>query len=163
MKKRHGLCPLGAAAALLLATGALAAERDTIGEAFREFAEAKGTVDVRGETIDDGAIFLSVSTAAIVHLENGRVVRLQPNSAVRFDAVAQGEVQVTVLAGQLATIDERARVLRAGAGSVFRLAASLAPWLDVERALVEADLDPDAATGRLPAPRAVARSAAASR
>lgn len=148
--------------ALLLATGALAADVVPIGQAYRELPESPGTPDVRAEVVAAGEIFRAVPDAALLHLDNGTVLRFDANSAARLTALDEDTVEVTVLSGRVVLLDERERTLSAGSGSVFKVGPSLADPLEQEQRLLGVERA-DPATGRRVLPRRAERAARADR
>jgi len=125
-----GLILLGAAA------DSWAAESVEIGMVHFESAELSGTIRASGEVVLDRGLVRTEMGQAIVHLENGQVLKLEGNSAARFEASSFGEVQVTVLSGRLIKWSARGRPLTAGAGSRFTIGPSAQDPMAAERALM---------------------------
>ena len=116
---------------LVLGSALALAEPPPFARVFEELPGAPGSVAGSGRVVEAGEIVRAVNDGVLVRLESGPVLRLAPNSAVQLVAGAEGDVQVRVLSGQLAMVDEKGRPHYAGSGSVFKLEPTLE---DAERA-----------------------------
>jgi hypothetical protein len=112
-----------------------------------------GVLAAEGRDVADGELLRAVSRGSLVRLDQGQMLRLAANSAVLLGRAGDGDVGVTVLAGRVATVDERGRPLIGGARSTFTLATRpvdperaemLLLGLDLEASprKVDADRDP---------------------
>ncbi len=137
--RRPRLLILSAILGVALASGAALAERREIGKAFFEYGDAPGVLDPAASGIESGEIFRAVSSAAILHFDNGEVLRFAANTAAIFEGDADGTVHVRVLSGQVSKLGEGQRVLSAGSGSVFTLEPSWRDALEVEQILLRLD------------------------
>jgi len=142
-----------------LATGTVAAGSEEIGQIFFEIPGAKGELDPVAESITSGSIVRTLSSAAVVHLDNREVVKLATSTAVIFETGADESVLVTVLAGHLSKVGRSGQLLRGGSGSSFRLEPSLADALEMEAILLGAEEEVDPETGRIRSPGARERAA----
>lgn len=141
-----------------LAAGAAGVERKEIGKAFFEQGDVPGLLDPLARSIESGEIFRAVSWPAILHFDNGEVLKFAANTSAIFEGAADGTVKVTVLSGQVSKLGEGERVLWAGSGSVFTLEPSWRDPLEVEQILLRPD-DRSAAGGRPLSPRELERAA----
>ena len=160
MTRRQRILPC--AFALLVAavaTGMVAAGSEEIGQIFFEIPEAKGELDPVAGPVESGSIVRTLTSAAVVHLDNHEVLKLATNTAVIFDAGAEESVLVTVLSGHVSKVGPSGQLLRGGSGSRFRLEPSLADALEMEAILLGAEEEVDPATGRIRSPGARERAA----
>jgi hypothetical protein len=116
---RKGVAALGAGvlgSTLLLAQAGAAPELGTL---EREGSRA-GIFDGGSEPVEEGVVARAGDEAALIRLEDGSVMRLDPNSALRIESAAR-PVLVRVLSGRVSLIGPQGRVLTAGAASRFFL------------------------------------------
>lgn len=114
-----------------------AAEPAEIGVVRFERADAERTLQSSGESVTSGDVVRTEMVLAMVHLDNGQVFKLDPNSAARFESLPFGEVQVTVFSGRLTKWSAKGKPLTAGAGSRFVAGPSSADPMALEQALLQ--------------------------
>ncbi len=149
MKRGPRFAGLLAGVLAALAAAAGVDEPAAIGRAYFELDGAPGILGA-AQPVEDGAIVRALS-AAIVHLDNGEVLRLAANSAAIFRAESDGRVAVTVLSGKLSKSHD-GEILHAGAGAAFTLEPSFVDPLEAESRLLEVSR-PDRPSGRADSPR----------
>ena len=125
-----GLILLGAAA------DSRAAESAELGMVHVESAELGGVILASGDVLLDRGLVRTETTQAIVRLVNGQVLKLEANSAARFEALAFGELKVTVYSGRVIKWSAGGKALTAGAGSNFTIGPSSQDAIATEEALL---------------------------
>jgi hypothetical protein len=128
---------LGGLALLAPTADSRAAELEEVGKVHFESDALGGELLARGEVLLDHGLVRTESTRAMVHLDNGQVLKFEPNSAARFEALSFDQIQVTVFSGRVVKWSARGRALSAGAGSRFTIGPSLQDPLDAERELLK--------------------------
>ena len=113
-----------------------AAEAVEIGMVHFGSVELGGAILSSGEVVLDQGLVRTELGQAIVHLDNGQVLKLEGNSAAHFEAAAFGEINVTVLSGRVIKWSAKGRPLSAGAGSRFTIGRSAQDPMVAERALL---------------------------
>jgi hypothetical protein len=126
-----GLILFGAAA------DSRAAEPVEIGMVHFESAELGGAILASGDVVLDRGLVRTESTQAVVHLGNGQVLKLETNSAARFEALSFDEIKVTVYSGRVVKFGANGTALTAGSGSNFTLGPSSQDSISVEQALMD--------------------------
>jgi len=122
-------------------TTATAANADRLGVLYDEEREAPGTLETVGRDLAAGERVTALSRGAVVWLENGRVLRLAPNSSMLLESLERGDVDVTVLSGRVGTADDHGRALFGGAGSRFTLGPTNLDGAQAERILLQLELE----------------------
>jgi hypothetical protein len=116
---------LGRAAAMLaalLAPAALPArEPAVLGHAALERPDLEEEGVVLEWSLSDPGLVTTRLSPAIVHLDNGRVLRLDLGSAVYLRSASDGVVEMAVRAGRVSTSTSWGRTVSAGAGSIVVL------------------------------------------
>jgi hypothetical protein len=112
---------------------------EEIGKLYRGTSDLAGSLRAAFEVVMDGEIVRTESDLAIVHLDNGQVLKLEPNSAARFVTQSFDEIDVTVFSGRVIKWSRKGRPSTAGAGSKFTLGRSLQDPLAAEEALLRVD------------------------
>lgn len=136
---------------ILLGTAAdtRAAETPEIGMVHFACAGLGGKILTSGDVVLDRGLVRTELEQAILHLSNGQVLKLEGNSAARFEAGSFDEIHVTVLSGRLIKWSAKGKPLTAGAGSRFTIGRSNQDPLVAERALLGvASLDESRARSR---------------
>jgi hypothetical protein len=110
-----------------------------LGVVHFERADVERTLQSSGEAVTSGGVVRTEMVLAVVHLDNGQVFKLDPNSAARFESLPFGEVQVTVFSGRLTKWSASGKPLTAGAGSRFVAGPSSADPMALEQALLQPD------------------------
>jgi hypothetical protein len=85
-------------------------------------------------------LLLGGAFGVIVRLDNGEVLKLDPNSAAVLEANDRDVVTVTVLAGRVGMLGHGGRVLVAGSRSTFRVEPTAADPRAAEQALLGSPL-----------------------
>lgn len=141
--RRLGALVVGGWLALLAPGPARGAGGAELGLSYAELSGSAGQLDSRAEVVADHGVVATHSERAIVHLDNGQVLRLDVNSSAQFEALSGGEeVKVTVLSGRVGKWNSRGgRMLIGGAGSWFVVERSLEDPLLVEALLLREGSD----------------------
>jgi hypothetical protein len=126
-----GLILFGAAA------DSRAAKPAEIGMVHFESAELGGAILATGDVLLDRGLVRTETTQAMVHLGNGQVLKLEANSAARFEALSFDEIKVTVFSGRVIKWSSRGKALTAGSGSSFTIGPSSQDSISVEQALMD--------------------------
>jgi hypothetical protein len=133
------------AGCLLVAGCALAAvgqEPVRLGMLYAEDPEQPGVLETVGRSFHSGEVLKALSHGALLRLDNGRVLKLAPNSSALFEARPDGEVGVRVLSGRVSLVGDAGRTLVAGQRSTFTLSPTLSDPEDAERRLLELETGP---------------------
>jgi hypothetical protein len=125
--------------ALALSVGATEPER--LGRVYDEDAAAADGLAGPGRELASGELLRAVNEGALVRLDNGQVLRLDPNSAAVFDGGPDRDVRVRVLSGRVATVDAAGRPLVGGVRSSFTLPPIVQDEEAVERRLLSLDTE----------------------
>ena len=136
---------IGAMLVLGLAQVALAGEAGRLGYVVYRQAGAGRIHESMATLENDRAMIKTLDRTAIVHLDNGNVLRLAENSAVIFEGLPSGGVEVSVLSGKLTMLGSRGKLRTAGSGSFFLLGPVA---LDTESAVSTLDDAARPSTGR---------------
>jgi hypothetical protein len=118
------------------ATDSWAAETEEIGMMHFESAALDGSLLASGKVVLNREIVRTEMRLAVVHLDNGQVLRFEANSSARFEEVSFDEIEVTVFSGRVTKWGVKGRRLTAGAGSRFTLGRTLQDPMAAERALL---------------------------
>ncbi len=114
-----------------------------LGRIFFENPEIVGALEPSGKVVENHGLVKTHSVPAVVHLDNGQVLRFDANSSALLRGNARGEVEVRVLSGRVTKWSDRGRVLTAGQRSFFVLSPSFSDRMDAEANLMEAGRAPD--------------------
>jgi hypothetical protein len=125
--------------ALALTAGAAGPER--LGRVYDEDASAAGGLSGPGRELASGELLRAVNEGALVRLDNGQVLRLDPHTAIVLDGGPEREVRVRVLSGRVTTVDGAGRPLVGGVRSSFTLAPIVQDEEAVERRLLSLDTE----------------------
>jgi len=129
---------------LCVAGGALAAGASgpaRLGQVYGQDPQRRGALITRGQQVFSGEVVKALDHGALVRLEDGGVLKLGSNSAVRLEAGPEGEVRVLVLSGTVAALDEQGRVQVAGQRAAFSLWPAAFDPEAAESLLIDADLE----------------------
>lgn len=118
------------------ATDSWAAEAEEIGMLHFESAALDGALLASGKIVLNGELVRTEMRLAVVHLDNGQVLRFEANSSARFEEVSFDEIEVTVFSGRVTKWGVNGRLLTAGAGSRFTIGRTLQDPMAAERALL---------------------------
>jgi hypothetical protein len=130
---------VGASLALGLALVAVADGTGGLGQVVYRQGEAGRFHESTSVIENNPALIKTLSRLAIVHLDNGNVLRMEENSAAIFEGYPSGEIRVQVLSGKLSMIGNRGKVRTAGSGSVFSLRPVSVDAESVETLLADPD------------------------
>jgi len=119
-----------------LALAASAAEPERLGRLYDQDAAAAGGLAGTAREFASGELLRAPNEGALLRLDNGQVLRLDPYSAIVLDAGAERDVHVRVLAGRVTTVDGAGRPLVGGARSSFTLPPVIQDEEAVERRLL---------------------------
>jgi len=132
-----------------------AAEAEDIGIMHFESPALDGALLASGQVVLNRELVRTEIRLAVVHLNNGQVLRFEANSSARFEALSFDEIEVTVFSGRVTKWGINGRPLTAGAGSRFAVGRTLQDPMAAERALLrlsatsgDDDESPDHRLGR---------------
>ena len=129
-----GLCMAG------LLQAATVAQATRVGVVYDEDPGLPGTLQAVPRQLASGELLKTLDAAAVVRLDNGRVLKLSPNSSIRVEAATDSNVTVTVFSGRIGLVDPAGRTLTAGSRSSFSLSPSTQDADAAEARLLEVDL-----------------------
>jgi hypothetical protein len=130
---------LGCLLLLAAVAGSWADAPQEIGKVHRESEPDGGQIRADGRMLLDGELVRTELTQAIVHLRNGEVLKIEPNSAARFEAASFDKISVRVFSGRVIKWSVKGKPLVAGAGSRFTVGRSMQDPLVVERELLRSE------------------------
>ena len=116
-------------------------------------ATMDGTPVPAGTTILSPAVVESGDGVVIVHLTNGRLLALDSQSEVRFEALEKGSLQVATEAGYLSLRDADGGLVTVGASSIVSLGSQGLIQQQATKLGTAAGVSREASRRRVPEPR----------
>jgi hypothetical protein len=111
----------------LFGMGASRVRRDSSPGTVYRTDPRDGVLETRGEQVQVGIPISTADEVALLELEEGAVLKLDPNSALVLEGTAP-DLFVRTLSGQVSLVGRSGRIVRGGAGSRFRVPlAEIAP------------------------------------